>query len=63
MKNCFVPVKCFTLSAVLMFMPVFILFLLSSLMFSGLDGEVNGRGYVHVNNIYFDVKNSPSKLL
>ena len=40
-----------------MFMPVFILLLLSSLMFCGLDGEIYGRDYVYVNDIYFDVYN------
>ena len=26
-------------------------------MFCGLNGEINGRDYVHVNVIYFDVYN------
>ena len=56
-KRCFVPVQCFRLTVVFMFVPVFLLLLLSSLMFCGLDGEINGRDYVHVNVIYFDVYN------
>ena len=57
-KICCVPVQCFRITVVFMFMPVFmLLLLLSSLMFCGLDGEVNGRDYVYVNDIYFDVYN------
>ena len=36
-----------------MFMSVYILLLLSSLMFCGLGGELNGN-YIHVKGIYFD---------
>ena len=44
-------------TVVFMFMPVFMLLLLSSLMFCRLDGEIYGRDYV-----YFDVYNFVSGL-
>ena len=56
-KRCFVPVQCFRLTVVYMFVSVFMLLLLSSLMLCGLDGEINVREYVNVNVIYLDVYN------
>ena len=56
-EKMFWPCSMFRLAVVFIFVPVFMLLLLSSLMFCGLNGEINGRDYVHVNVIYFDVYN------